>query len=100
MVKWKWNIRSGRGIYGKKWFRFYILYDLKNWQHSEIEIFMLRKEGEKGNISRQTLLRNSKVIWPLFCHNTFKLNHTVTKLINDNQLTQNYTSLLVMSVVF
>ena len=25
MVKWKWNVRSGRGIYGKKGFRFYIL---------------------------------------------------------------------------
>ena len=29
MVKWKWNVRNGKVIYGKEGFRFYILYDLK-----------------------------------------------------------------------
>ena len=57
MVKWKYN-RSGRVIYGKEGFRFYISDDLKNWQQFEMEICLLRKDGGRGNISRYILLRN------------------------------------------
>ena len=58
MVKWKWNVRNGKVIYGKEGFRFYILYDLKIWQYFVMEICLLRIEREGGNVSRQFLLRN------------------------------------------
>ena len=58
MVKWKWNVRIGKVIYGKEGFRLHILYDLKIWQNFVIEICLLRREGEGGNVSRQSLLRN------------------------------------------
>ena len=45
-------------IYGREDFRFYILYDRKNWQNFEMQICLLRREGEGGNISRKNLLRN------------------------------------------
>ena len=57
MVKWKYN-RSGRVIYGKEGFRFYISDDLKNWQQFEMEICLSRMDGGRGNISRYILLRN------------------------------------------
>ena len=57
MLKGKYN-KSVRAIYGKEGFRFYTLYDLKNWQKFEMEICLLRKDREGGNISSQILLRN------------------------------------------
>ena len=52
MVKWKWNVRNGKVIYGKEGFRIYILYDLKIWQNVVVEMCLLRIEGEGGNVSR------------------------------------------------
>ena len=52
MVKWKWNVRNGKVIYGKEGFKFYALYDLNIWQNFVMEICLLRKEGEGGNVSR------------------------------------------------
>ena len=58
MGKWKRNVINGKVIYGKEWFRFYILYDPKIWQNFVMEICLLRREGEGANVSRQFLLRN------------------------------------------
>ena len=52
MVKWKWNTRNGKVIYGKEGFRFYILYDLEILQNFTMEICLLRRKGEGINISR------------------------------------------------
>ena len=61
MVKWnaiQSKIRSGRVIYGKEGFRFFILHGPKNWQNFEMEICLLRRKEEGENISRQILVRN------------------------------------------
>ena len=44
------KIRYGRVTYGKEWFRFYILYDLKIGQNFEMEICLVRGEGGGGEI--------------------------------------------------
>ena len=62
----KWNAvqckdKNVRVINGKERFRFYIFYCLKNWQSFEMEVCLLKGRGG-DNISRQILLRSSKVI--------------------------------------
>ena len=52
MVKRRWNVRNGKVIYVKEGFKFYIWYDLKIRQNFVMEICLLRKEGEGGNVSR------------------------------------------------
>ena len=64
-VKIKWSavqckVRSRSVVDGKEGFRFYIWYGRKVWQNFEMEICLLREDGDTGDISRQTLLRNLK----------------------------------------
>ena len=59
------KVRSGRVVInGKEGFRFNISCCLKIWQSFEMEVCLLMR---RGDIIRQTLLWNSKVIcwWPL-----------------------------------
>ena len=53
-------------FYDKEEFRFYILFGLKIGQKFKMEICLL-SGGDRGNITRQILLRNFKVIcqWTL-----------------------------------
>ena len=61
MAKWKYNVRNGKVVYGKDRFRFYILYDLKISKNFVMEICLLRREGEGGNVNRKVFLRNQSL---------------------------------------
>ena len=54
------KIRRGR-VNGKERFRMSIFYGLKISQNFEMEIFK-GKNGERGNISRKIILKNSRGI--------------------------------------
>ena len=60
--KWKQNVRMEKLFMVKKGLDFTFYIYLKIWQNFVMEICLLRSEGERGNINREFLLRNLKVI--------------------------------------
>ena len=90
MAKQKWNVKNGQVIYGKEEFRLYILYDLKFRQNFVMEICLLRREREGGDIRRQLMMIQWLNQWRHDCKTAFSsrgkniLHHWKNILAHDD----------------